>query len=111
MFKRKINEDTVKRSFAVIGTGMFLIAAVTILVSAINPDISSLNIFYMVCSAFGTTGLNPLTFFQMSSLGPVSIIAIACLMFIGQLGVSATLLIWQKPQGTFSYSEEEIKIG
>ncbi|MBR3259305.1 MAG: TrkH family potassium uptake protein, partial [Mycoplasmataceae bacterium] len=68
------------------------------------------DIFYDVCSAFGTTGLSTgLT----SSLNLISKLAIILTMFIGQLGISSTLLVWKKTNArdNFSYIHENILIG
>jgi Trk-type K+ transport system membrane component len=62
--------------------------------SSIHNDTSQnfgfIDVFFEVSSAFGTTGLSTgLT----SSLNDVSKIAIILTMFIGQLGISSSILV------------------
>ena len=69
------------------------------------------SVLYEVSSAFGTVGLSYGVTSLTSSYGLVAIIV--C-MFIGQLGVSTSLLAWFKKIPTtqeIKYSTEDIKIG
>ncbi|WP_050767277.1 potassium transporter TrkG [Mycoplasmopsis alligatoris] len=129
-FKRTINLETVKMSFQV------TLISVTLLIIILLITISSLDIhggiinssysldeylgmrnygiehlMFEVSSAFGTTGLSTgLT----KELNTTSQIAILLLMFIGQFGVSSTLLVWGKKKNYFNrydYIEDDLVIG
>ncbi|WP_156954237.1 TrkH family potassium uptake protein [Mycoplasma buteonis] len=72
---------------------------------------TSVDILFEVSSAFGTTGLSSgIT----SSLNSVSKIAIIIVMFIGQFGISSTLLVWKRKKNKhdrFEYVDADIAIG
>jgi len=95
IFKRKIANEKIKMSFAVSVVGGFLVIFTTmvILIENLfhnrNSDITFIQSFYEATSAFGTTGLS---LFDNSRLGIVSKICLIISMFVGQLGVSTTIL-------------------
>lgn len=70
-------------------------------------------ILLLICSAFGTVGLSPLAHQDMYKLGAVTKILIILVMFIGQLGVSNTLLVFLKParQKALKFLDEDVTIG
>ncbi|WP_374697073.1 TrkH family potassium uptake protein [Spiroplasma endosymbiont of Polydrusus formosus] len=113
VFKRKIPNETVKRALGVTIISGALIAIAVICISSENPNLDVLNIFFMICSAFGTTGLNTLGFKDIYNLDVLSTLILILLMFIGQLGVSSTLLvsIHGSSEKEYSYVEENILIG
>ncbi|WP_425378354.1 TrkH family potassium uptake protein [Spiroplasma endosymbiont of Polydrusus pterygomalis] len=113
VFKRKIPNETVKRALGVTVISGALIAIAVICISSENPNLDFLNIFFTICSAFGTTGLNTLGFKDIYNFGVLSTLILILLMFIGQLGVSSTLLVSIRGSGEkeYSYVEENILIG
>ncbi|WP_342252649.1 TrkH family potassium uptake protein [Spiroplasma endosymbiont of Amphibalanus improvisus] len=114
MFKKQISKDTVNQSFSVFATGFVLVFIGSIFILAFNPDVSFIGTFFLVTSSFGTTGLNIMDTTHMKELGGPCLLLIITLMFIGQLGVSNTLLSWsnnKQPTTNFHYPEETIKIG
>lgn len=112
-FKKEIPEQTIKTAFLVLFTALSLILLDVILIVATNQNVSMNNAFFTVSSAFGTTGLNAIDPWTMYNLGWSSILLTSLIMFVGQLGVSATLLSWAKttPQNQMRYLQEEIKVG
>lgn len=113
VFKRKIPNETVKRALVVTTISGALIMGAIICISADNSNIDVLNSFFTICSAFGTTGLSTLSFPELYHLGVLSTLVLILLMFIGQLGVSSTLLVSIRGTGEkeYSYVEENILIG
>ena len=113
VFKRKIPNETVKRALVVTTISGALIMGAIICISAENSNIDVLNAFFTICSAFGTTGLSTLGFTELYHLGVLSTLVLILLMFIGQLGVSSTLLVSIRGTGEkeYSYVEENILIG
>lgn len=117
MFKRSIPPNKVKDSFIVFSTSMILIVIISLLVSytQYNADqlqhFDFLSVLYETCSAFGTVGLSVgIT----SQIKPLGLVLLVILMFIGQLGVSSTLLSWTRrnPKGNLAvYPEEDVRIG
>ena len=99
-FKRQIHNDTVVKSLIVLATAIMLVIVTSvILVTSLQSNGGEIpmnqysinDIVFEVCSAFGTTGLSTgLTHY----LNTISKLALILVMFIGQLGVSSTLLVW-----------------
>lgn len=119
MFKRKISQDNVFSSFIVLAISILIILLSSLICftsldtmwgSASSKELTFADIFYDICSAFGTTGLSTgLT----SSLNTGSKLTLILTMFIGQLGISSTILVWRKNnfKNNYSYIEEDIIIG
>lgn len=123
ILRRNIPENTVINSFVVFFAGLLLIfLSVTIIMhtpNIENPDIKicSLDQFdfisclYEVSSAFGTVGL---TVGLTDVASPVAFIIFVICMFVGQLGVSNSLLSWTKKISlgkNINYAQEDIRIG
>lgn len=116
MFKRKIPTQKVKMAFAVafVGTFMMFFTTLIILFENVimnrNSDITFLKAFYDAASAFGTTGLSV---FDNAKLGIFSKLCLIISMFVGQLGVSTTILVWsdRKRRITIKRVEENLLIG
>ena len=107
---RKIPDDTVVKSLIVTFISQSLVFISSIIIVTQSTDISFLQAYFESCSAFGTTGL---TLGITSSLNTVSKITIILLMFIGQLGVSSTLLMWSNSKNYIDKAtlpEEDILI-
>lgn len=125
IFKKRIPELTVKRSFAVFFISILLVITCALIIffdssSAIQntPNIkirgsglTFTNILILVCSAFGTVGFDP--FGNLINFGLLSKLSLIIIMFLGQLGISNTLLAFIKPSNKqkFKYIEEEVVIG
>ncbi|WP_338969942.1 potassium transporter TrkG [Spiroplasma endosymbiont of Labia minor] len=137
VFKKRIPQETVKRSLAVFFIS-FILVFITVFVvytdsyDVINVPISDEiqnngaaidggdksipSLITIITSAFGTVGLNPFTSgvnSQMWHLGVLSKIMLILLMFIGQLGISNTLLVFVKPgvKKQIAYLDEDVMIG
>ena len=119
MFKRKINNETVHSSFIVLGLSVFIVLLTSLICftsldtlwgHADSNSISFADIFYDISSAFGTTGLST---GLISSLNVVSKLVVILVMFIGQLGISSTMLVWRSKnnKNNYSYIEEDILVG
>nr|WP_215216198.1 hypothetical protein [Entomoplasma sp. MP1] len=61
----------------------------------------------------GTVGMNPFTQVQMYNFGALTKLLIILCMFLGQLGISNTLLAFIKPskKTNYKYLEEDVTIG
>lgn len=116
IFKRKIAPQKVKMAFAVAFIGSFLVITTTMVIlienlfHSTNADIGFIDALYDAASAFGTTGL---TVFDNADLGVVSKICLILCMFVGQLGVSTTILAWsdRKRKRTINRIVEDVQIG
>lgn len=121
MFKRNVSNATVYSSFMVFVISIIMVLLVSLLCCTSyenmgmwgTVDYNTINyadILYDVCSAFGTTGLST---GMISGLNVFSKIIIIFVMFIGQLGISSTMLVWRKNNNkdNYSYIEEEIMVG
>ncbi|AHI52474.1 TrkH family potassium uptake protein [Spiroplasma culicicola] len=129
-FKKKIPDETVKRSFAVVFLSMLIIMT-SIFIVYLDSNVmltqttdgneglpqdsenTIIRLILYVCSAFGTVGFQPFKPDQIIQMGVLSKIALILTMFIGQLGISNTLLAFVKPKNkqNFGYLEEEVTIG
>jgi trk system potassium uptake protein len=95
VFQRHIPKETIEKSLVVIFVAAMLVAFSTfvILATNTNPNLNFNNVFFEVMSAFGTTGLSLGATRYLNTLGKFIIILT---MFIGQQGVTLTLLQWNQ---------------
>ncbi|WLP85949.1 TrkH family potassium uptake protein [Mycoplasma seminis] len=128
LFKRAVNQETVNMSSQVLAIAFVLIALASLVMFSsfadyggsvksllgarnANEGFTTQNIVFEVASAFGTTGL---TSGITSQLNTVSKIALIIVMFIGQFGISSTLLVWKRKKNwkrTYEYVDADIAIG
>ncbi|MBD5423479.1 MAG: hypothetical protein HDR43_03200 [Mycoplasma sp.] len=119
MFKRKISDDIIYSSFIVLAISIFIVFFSTLVCfTSLNTlwgegnsdNLGFADVFFDVSSAFGTTGL---TTGLSSSLNIISKLVLILTMFIGQLGISSTMLVWRKNnrKNNYTYIEENIIIG
>ncbi|QGZ97566.1 TrkH family potassium uptake protein [Mycoplasma sp. NEAQ87857] len=143
MFKRSINKETVDMSAKVIAIALVVILIATLICyTSFNTYNGKINlvdyqtnlelyqkfpqlknflthntpygtehVLFEVASAFGTTGLSTgLT----KSLNFASKVAIIIVMFIGQFGISSTLLVWKRKHSNnrrYEYIDGDLTIG
>ncbi|AGR40838.1 TrkH family potassium uptake protein [Spiroplasma taiwanense] len=124
-FKKKIPDDTVKRAFAVVFLSFFIVVTSIFVVyldsnkmlyatdTTKHTESTIIKLIMYVCSAFGTVGFQPFSNEQIIQLGVISKLMLVITMFVGQLGISNTLLAFVKPRNkqNFGYLEEEVVIG
>lgn len=116
IFKRRVPDQKVKMAFIVATTAASLVifTSLVILFENLfipgNESITFIQSLYDASSAFGTTGLS---LFDNAQLGVFSKICLIILMFVGQLGVSTTILAWsdRKRKPNVRRIEEDIIIG
>ncbi|MCC3160990.1 MAG: TrkH family potassium uptake protein [Mollicutes bacterium PWAP] len=119
-FKRRINKEIVTQAFVVFAIAIIIVLAGTFVIMSCMKDFhgsfdsnghSFVYSLFETASAFGTTGLSTgIT----SSLSLVSKIILIIIMFIGQIGVSSTLMVWgnrKSKSRRYEYVEEDISIG
>ena len=107
---RRIPQNTVTKSLLVIFISQILLFISSIIILTSNPNINFLEAYFESSSAFGTTGLTLGITHQLSNTSKITIII---LMFVGQLGVSNTLLMWSSKKNTVdkaSLPKEDILI-
>lgn len=131
-FKKKINSSIVKRSYVVFAISILLVLIISLIgLTSFDTYGGSIqhikvymqdgtynyavkgfaDIWFETTSAFGTTGLS---LGITPELNVASKILFILLMFIGQLGVSSSLLVWNSKNSKvhkISYIEEDIIIG
>lgn len=79
----------VRRAITIVLIALTVIASGIMLLSGTNPELSFIEVVFEVVSAFGTVGLS---LGVTPSLGAVSKIALACIMFFGRVGVVTIML-------------------
>lgn len=125
-FKKKVPEQTVRRSFVVVFISFILVISSIFIVYLdsnqmlwnLEPSIEGTNytiiqLIVYVCSAFGTVGIQPFKNSEILAMGVISKIILVLTMFFGQLGISNTLLAFVRPKlkHNFGYLEEDVTIG
>ncbi len=116
MFKRSITDDNIKQSFVVSFVALIIVALGGVILASfmhINVDDYG-NTIFLSCSAFGTTGLSPVSYDALESLNWFAKLYLMFLMFVGQFGISSTLLALNRIKvkaNRFNYMEESIRIG
>ncbi|KUP06445.1 ATP synthase [Bacillus coahuilensis p1.1.43] len=110
IFGREIHPEDIQKSNIVLSTAILLCSSSVILLIAIEPQFSLIQILFEVTSAFGTTGLS-LGITSGLSLGGKLVIIV--LMFIGRIGIFSFLFILRgnRPKENFHYPHERVIIG
>ena len=114
LFKKTISQETVNNSFVITIMAIIWVSLVSIIVFYSIPGEAQdglVSSYFEVASAFGTVGLSVNITHEIKWWG---LIFICLTMFIGQLGISNTLLSWTKknPKGkSVHYPEEPVRIG
>ncbi|WP_308699417.1 TrkH family potassium uptake protein [[Mycoplasma] gypis] len=124
-FSRQIGKETLIKAINIFIIGLSLIFIGTLIVSTsakLSPEEIVLNdgttkiygmtqVFFEVCSAFGSSGLSAgIT----DSLNLASKITLIFLMFIGQLGITSTILVWGRQKSKelrISNIREDVSLG
>ncbi len=109
VFKRKINENTIKRVMALISISLFLLS-VFIFMLLITEKFSFDKIVFEAFSAFGTVGLSMGITAHLTNIGKLIIIV---LMYLGRVGPLTLIfaLSETKPKINYQFVEEKINIG
>ena len=111
VFRRRIDETTIKRATAIMMVYLVGIIAATILICAVEPQTLGLkDVLFEVVSAVGTVGLS---MGITSSLGILSKIVLIFLMYAGRIGgISLVLIMREKRKvGLTERPTENILIG
>lgn len=111
VFNREIHTIDIQRSFAVfiMATVLTFVSIIIILAAEAN-NLSFLQVFFEVMSAFGTCGLSLGVTDNISSITKV---VLMLLMFIGRVGLISFIIMisGRKEPDKFSYPKERIQIG
>lgn len=108
--KRSIKLEAVYKSLmVVIGAGVLIISALTLMSYTENATVQEL--FFEIASAFGTTGLSLGITSGLTAIGKITLIIV---MFFGRVGILALLLMFRgdKNQGNnIKYPEIDMIVG
>lgn len=113
IFMKRIEYTTIIKAVSIVGIGMFLINAVTFIltITEANSGFDFLDILFETVSSFGTVGLSRgLT----PSLSDAGRIILSVVMFIGRLGpltVAFAFMKQYKNIGNYTYPEGKIIVG
>ena len=113
VFKRKIDDMQIFKSFVLIGIAVMIIVVGTFIVCAAQKEIGLMEALFEVVSAFSTTGLS---MGITSSLNTFNKLFICLIMFVGRLGPLTIIGLVNKNWMTESneeiqYVEESVIIG
>lgn len=115
-FKRTLNPAIVIKASIVSFVALILVAIGSVIITTSltnleNPSLVFTNAIFLNCSAFGTSGLSTIDIGKLSQIAKVYLIFI---MFIGQYGVTNSLLAFNKNKlklKVFKYGSEDVIIG
>ncbi len=109
LFGRRIPDDIVKRSVAIIVIGFTLVLSVTMIIS-LSDGLPFLPVLFEATSAFGTVGLS---MGITTLLSPIAKMALILTMFAGRVGPLslALALALDRVNARISYPEERIIVG
>lgn len=111
IFKRRIEQEDVLKSFVVFSTAITLFITSIILLQLFESEsFSMMQIIYEVASALGTTGSSMGITPELTTGGKL---LISTLMFIGRIGILSLLLLFKEKKSTpkVNYPTENIIIG
>ena len=109
LFKKRLPEETVSKSFAIFILGLLLVSVVTFFM--LNTESKGfIPVLFEIVSAFGTVGLSTGITPSLTFIGKVLIIIT---MFIGRIGLLtfAIALTQVRYESLFRYPEERILVG
>lgn len=120
IFKRSIPNETIYRSTQVFVISILLVLIISFICTTSSPVYSGKgsefnnfsNYLFITSSAFGTCGLS--SGLDLKDYNIASKIALIILMFVGQFGISSTLLLWGRKRNYknhFNYIESDVAIG
>ncbi len=109
VFRKKIDEDTIKRVMALISISIFILS-VLIFILLITEKFSFDQVIFEAFSAFGTVGLSMGITAKLTGIGKLIIII---LMYMGRVGPLTLIfaLSERNPKINYQYIEEKINIG
>ncbi|UUD37789.1 potassium transporter TrkG [Mycoplasmoides fastidiosum] len=111
VFKRTIHRNLVIEALMTFILALALIFVVMILISSTTTELQSgTNVIFEAISAFGTSGLTTGVTGKSSIVGLIGLIF---LMFVGQLGLSNSILLWTKKSPTqqiLRYQYEDLRV-
>ncbi len=109
LFKRRLTDNTIKKSLVIFGLSIFFIVLAVMSITALD-SFTIRDVLFEVTSAFGTVGLSTgIT----GSLSAFSKLVIVFTMFFGRLGpitIFTAIMVKHKKQ-THRYPEQEIAVG
>ncbi|WP_215826341.1 TrkH family potassium uptake protein [Spiroplasma endosymbiont of 'Nebria riversi'] len=115
MFKAKVPNETAKRATAVFIMAILIVFLASLIIISENVQVPIVEALFISSSAFGTAGLTMIPDFGLSfsDYSVISKLFLISLMFIGQLGVSNTLLLAARKNEIerFAYLEQDVPIG
>ncbi|MEG0364203.1 MAG: potassium transporter TrkG [Erysipelotrichales bacterium] len=110
-FHRRLSKENIFNAFITLLISSILFIVATFLVVLFDHDTDVMKIIFEVASAFGTTGL---TMDYTPHLNDASKIVLACVMVIGQMGITNLLFLISRNkehQDKIRYPEENIIVG
>ncbi|MCF6461629.1 TrkH family potassium uptake protein [Clostridium sp. Cult3] len=108
-FNRRLNQDIINRSLAIVSIGLILILTVSIVLT-ITEEFSFLDVLFETTSAFGTVGLTRGITPNLSDVGKL---VITLTMYAGRVGplTMAFAFAQRQKQSLYRHSEENIIVG
>ena len=109
IFNRRLSQDIINRSIAIVSIGLTLILIVSIILT-ITEEFIFLDVLFEATSAFGTVGLSRGITSSLSNIGKIMI---SLTMYVGRVGPLTMAFAFAKrqKQDLYRYSEGNIMVG
>ncbi|WP_066289854.1 TrkH family potassium uptake protein [Bacillus sp. FJAT-29937] len=110
IFNRELHEDDIMKSFAITFLAIVMCFISVVALSISDSQHQLIEIFFEVCSAFGTVGMSLGITSDLSVFGKCVLMV---LMFIGRIGLTSFLFIigGNKKKANYHYPKERVIIG
>jgi potassium uptake TrkH family protein len=107
LFRREIADISVKRAFAIISLSLIVIGIAILLLTALEPEVSLMELAFEVFSAYSTVGLSLGITADLSSASKFVLIVV---MFVGRISMlSFVIAVFKKVKhNNYKYPTEEI---
>ena len=109
IFNKRLNQDIINRSIAIVSIGLILILTVSIILTITEKSLF-LDVLFETTSAFGTVGLSRGITPSLSNIGKIMI---SLTMYTGRVGslTMAFAFAQRQKQDLYRYSEGNIMVG
>ncbi|WP_426349494.1 TrkH family potassium uptake protein [Alloiococcus sp. CFN-8] len=112
VFKRRIPKDIIYKAFTIVTIGLFIVIAVTMILSITEPGASIESLLFETTSAYGTVGLSAGLTGNLSFVGKIVLIFTMYCGRVGPLTVVLAVISRRKKNGNgVKYPEDRIIVG
>ncbi len=112
IFKRQIPEETIRKAITVLISALIIISSMSVILSALNPEIAFIDILFEVASALATCGYS---LGITTSLTVTSKVLLIVIMYIGRVSTVTMAMAVAgksfKQSNVISYPKADVNVG